>query len=48
MLILDEVEALSAVEGELLVARQQGQTLGDGVGNNHVVAEGRMIFCPSL
>jgi len=38
MSVLDEVEALCAIEGELLIARQQWQTLGDGVGDNHVVA----------
>ena len=37
-LILNEIESLCAVEGELVVTRQQWQSLGDGVGDNHVVA----------
>ena len=42
--VLDKVEALCAIEGEFLIARQQGQTLGDGVSDNHVVARVAVVL----
>ena len=46
-LVFQEVETLAAVKGKLLVARQEREPLGDGMGYDDVVA-GVAVIIPSL